>query len=119
MSRIAFAALLLTLPLAAEERLTNNDIIQMVQAGVAEDLIVGTIKEAMPGYSFMPVYLVVLKKAGVSDEVVRAMSAPCRPHPRQPAHTEVRPARYSMRLTRRIPPHSSRAAKCRVPAVAR
>jgi hypothetical protein len=75
MSRIAFAALLLTLPLVAEERLTNNDIIQMVQAGVAEDLIVGTIKEAMPGYSFMPVHLVVLKKAGVSDEVVRAMAA--------------------------------------------
>jgi hypothetical protein len=37
----------------------------------------------------------------------------------QPAHTEVRPARYSMRLTRRIPPHSSRAAKCHVPDVAR
>lgn len=55
------------------EILTNEDIVLMSQNSLANDLIVGKIKESKATFDVSVAGLVALKKANVSDEVVAAM----------------------------------------------
>ena len=55
------------------EILTNNDIVSMSQANLAESLIVEKIKESKGAFDVSVSGLINLKKSGVSDEIIRAM----------------------------------------------
>ena len=57
----------------AVEILTNNDVVLMSQASLAEILIVEKIRESKGAFDISVEGLVNLKKSGVQDEIIRAM----------------------------------------------
>jgi hypothetical protein len=61
--------------LAGQQALSIDDVTKMVQAGVAQDLILKTIAEPGVRFQLNPDQLITLKRAGVPDDVVRAMMA--------------------------------------------
>lgn len=63
------------LPLSAQQPLTNEAVIKMVQAGLGEDVIVGVIQQQPGNYAVSPDALVQLKQAGVSDKIIAAIVA--------------------------------------------
>lgn len=54
--------------------LTNELVIEMVQARVPASLILARIQDSDPQFRVEPVDLIVLTKAGVSEEIVQAMN---------------------------------------------
>jgi hypothetical protein len=69
----AFAAL--TAIALYAERLTIVDVVTMVQAKVPQDIIIQKIADCEPDFDLRPGALAALAKAGVTDDVLRAMSA--------------------------------------------
>jgi hypothetical protein len=67
------AATFLTLPAQAQTSITNTQVIEMVKAGLPDDVVVGAIKSGSKSLDASPMALVALKKAGVSDIVLRAV----------------------------------------------
>jgi len=65
--------LLLAAATLAQEALTNDGVVKMVKAGLADDLIVSTVRSEPARYAVGPDDLIALKNAGVSDKVVAAM----------------------------------------------
>ena len=61
--------------LAAQQILTDDDVVKMVQAGVAQDLILKLIAESPVLFRVQPDHVVAWKQAGVPDDVARAMVA--------------------------------------------
>jgi hypothetical protein len=57
----------------AANYLTNNDILGMVKAGVAAEIIVAKIKNSSCSFDTTPAALEELKRAGVPDNVVLTM----------------------------------------------
>ena len=55
-------------------QLTIDQVIQMVAAKLADDLIITTIQKSSSKFDLTPDALIKLKTAGVSDEVIRAMT---------------------------------------------
>ena len=53
--------------------LTNNDVLEMVKAGLSADIIVAKIKASVSKFDTSPGALQQLKSAGVSDAVILAM----------------------------------------------
>ena len=64
----------------ARAPLTNDDILKLVRAGFGDSLILQAIDRNESGFDVSPDALAVLRKAGVEDRVLSAMSA--RAHPR-------------------------------------
>lgn len=58
---------------SAQEPLTNQSIIKMVQAGLSVDVIVSMVKTQPAKYTLTPEELIALKSVGVPDAVVAAM----------------------------------------------
>jgi hypothetical protein len=58
-----------------QQVLTNDDVAKMAQAGIAQDIIMKTIGTSVVQFQLGPDHLIALKKAGVSDDIVRAMTA--------------------------------------------
>lgn len=61
-------------PAKAATPLTIDQIIQMVAAKLADDIIITTIKNSSSKFDLTPETLIKLKGAGVSDAVIRAMT---------------------------------------------
>src|SRR5262249_61608536 len=59
--------------LTAQTPLTNDAIVKMVKAGLADDVIVSMINSQAAQFSVTPDAMIALKKDGVSDKVVAAM----------------------------------------------
>jgi hypothetical protein len=59
---------------ASATALTADQIIQMVAAKVPDDVIITTIRNTSSKFDLTPDLLIKLKKAGVSDAIVRAMA---------------------------------------------
>ena len=55
------------------EILTNKDVVQMTQTGLSSDLIALKIKQTKGNYDTTAQDLIELKKAGVTDEVIKVM----------------------------------------------
>ena len=55
---------------AASDKLTNEDIVKMVKAGLGAQIIVATIKSQGGAFDISPDALVALKNAGVTDEII-------------------------------------------------
>lgn len=53
--------------------LTNDDIVQMSKAGLADDVIIKTIESSTTRFSVTPGDLIALKNAGVSERVLAAL----------------------------------------------
>ncbi len=58
--------------------LTNADIVKMVQAQLAPDIIRTTIESADCSFDVSPAGLIALKDAGVPDEIIQAMQGRAR-----------------------------------------
>jgi len=72
---LALAAILVGLA-GAEEPLTNETIIKMVQAGVSTETIIKTIRAAESfHFGTLPGDLIQLQQAKVPDEIIRAIAA--------------------------------------------
>ena len=55
-------------------QLTIDQVIQMVAAKLADDIVITTIRNSSSKFDLTPDALIKLKTAGVSDEVIRAMT---------------------------------------------
>lgn len=69
------AALLVALLAIAAEPLNNADVVKMVQANVPRDVIIQKIADCEQHFGLFPEDLAALARAGVPDEVIRAMAA--------------------------------------------
>ena len=76
MKRIFLMAVMMGIEgLRAQQILTDADVVKMVQAGVAQDIIVKLIAESPVQFGLRPDHVIAWKNAGVPDEVMRAMAA--------------------------------------------
>jgi hypothetical protein len=57
----------------AQDVLTNESVIKLVQSGMSEDLILNVIRQQPGTYSLGADQLIALKTAGVSEKVIAAM----------------------------------------------
>jgi hypothetical protein len=58
---------------ADRPKVTNRDVVKMVKAGLSSELIIQTIKSGTPDFDTSADGLILLKKEGVPDSVIRAM----------------------------------------------
>lgn len=57
----------------ATEKLTNEDVVKLVKAGLGPQIILSTIKAQPGAFDVSPDALVKLKNAGVNDEIIAAL----------------------------------------------
>ena len=67
--------------LPAQEPLTNEGIIKLVQANISEELILNIIRQQPGAYSLAASDLVTLKEAGISERIISAMLAKSKAEP--------------------------------------
>src|SRR5258708_6748368 len=60
---------------AADAPMNNHDVMKMVAAGVSQDLVLATIRGSEPQFSLTPASMDQLMKAGVSEDLIKAMAA--------------------------------------------
>ena len=68
-------------PLATDEAMTNEQIIQMVDGKVSPNVIIGQIRASKTNFILTPAEVIRLSKAGVPDNVIEAMRNPKRGAP--------------------------------------
>lgn len=61
---------------AEQKPLTNEDIVTMVQAGLAPDVVIEKIRSSKSAFDTSTQALVALKQAGVSGDIIRYMVNP-------------------------------------------
>lgn len=71
---VAVLSLLLTSVASAQHALTNKDILSMVNAKLGDTVIIAEIQRSPCKFSTAPDDLIALKRAGVSDAVIAAMT---------------------------------------------
>jgi hypothetical protein len=69
---------------AADEGMTNDQIIQMVDAKVSPTLIISQIRSSKTNFALTPAEIIRLSKAGVPENVIEAMRNPKRGAPNTP-----------------------------------
>lgn len=74
---------------AGQQKLTNQDVIKMVKAGLSPEIVIQTIKAGERNFDLSADGLVVLKGEGVPEAVIQAMLAP-------PENTGSRPSQPSL-----------------------
>ena len=93
--------------LVAQQILTDNDVVKMVQAGVAEDVILKLIAESPVQFALQADHVMAWQRAGVSDDVARAMvarqnDAPLIQYTHFSSEVRVIPAKRGRRLWTRL-----------------
>ena len=58
---------------AERQALTNADVVQMIERGLSDDVIVGTVQHHVGRYDLSPEGTIRLKSCGASDRVILAM----------------------------------------------
>jgi len=58
---------------ASQPAITNDDVVKLVKAGMADTTVVAVIQKGPDRFDTSPTALIALKKAGVSDTVIGAM----------------------------------------------
>jgi hypothetical protein len=71
--------LLHALPVHSQTPLTNDAVVKMVKAGLAEDVILSMINTQPAQFSVTPDAMIALKKDGISDKVIAAMVTKSQP----------------------------------------
>ena len=64
----------LAITASAQENLTNDSILKMVKSGLGDDLIVSMVRDHPGTYTLTPDVVVQLKRAGVSEKILTAMT---------------------------------------------
>ena len=67
--------------------LTNSSIVEMVKAGLGDNIVVAAIRSQPHQFTLSANDLITLKRAGVSDAILAAMLTPGTPGPVSPATT--------------------------------
>lgn len=74
MKRVVIVAVMMGVQrLMAQQILTDTDVVKMVQAGVAQDLILKLIAESPVQFAVQADHVIAWKNAGVPDNIMRAM----------------------------------------------
>jgi hypothetical protein len=68
-----FAMLTMAIACSAQQSLTDDSILKLLQAGLSEDLIVQTIHSQPTNFTTSADDIVALKKAGASDRIIAAV----------------------------------------------
>src|ERR1017187_6837438 len=63
----------LALAAAAQQVLSNDDVVKMIKSGISEDVVLSMVKTQPAQYTLTPDELIALKSAGVPNRVVAAM----------------------------------------------
>jgi hypothetical protein len=80
---------------SATAALTNDDVVRMVGAGLGDDTVIAKIRGSKTGFDTSAEALIDLKKAGLSDAVIRAMINPqASPAPGGLVGQEIEPGVY-------------------------
>lgn len=72
-TRIVAGLMCLIAAVFGQEPLTNDSVMKMVKAGLAEEVVTSMVKTQPAKYTLGPDQLIALKAAGVPDKVVAAM----------------------------------------------
>lgn len=72
--RVVVMALAGTALMTAAQALTNQDIVSMVKAGLTDSLVITKIRTSACRFDTSPQALIALKKNGISDAVLKAMT---------------------------------------------
>jgi hypothetical protein len=72
--RLAIAVVLAGCALAAET-MTNADVIKLVRSGVSSGVVIAAINGSDPQFLLTPGEMDALSRAGVSEEIIKAMAA--------------------------------------------
>jgi hypothetical protein len=83
----------------ATQPLTNNDVVQMVKAGLPESTILLSVQNSPANFSTAPADLIALKKAGVSQPVLDAIVTRGSGAAPAPAPVPMGPGAYGMNPT--------------------
>ena len=70
---VIIAVLSMAVYVVAEEILTNETVVKMVNAKLGDTLIIGKIKSSKTNFDLSTDAIIKLKQAGVSDKVIEAM----------------------------------------------
>lgn len=74
-SLLLLVSLLPIQSIASQQKLTNQDVIKMVRAGLSPEIVIQTINTSENNFDISPNALVALKHEGVSDSIIQAMLA--------------------------------------------
>ena len=80
---------------AVQLAVTNTDLVQMAQAGLSENVIIGAIRNRGGRFDLSPQGLIALKQAGVSDRVVAAAQSATTAEGVQPTRVITSPSRLA------------------------
>lgn len=104
---ILIAAMIGVEAFKAQQILTDTDVVRMVQARVAPDIILKLIAESPVQFGLRPDHVIAWKNAGVPDDVMRAMvvrgrEAPSLQYVHFSSEVRVMPAKRSRRGLARL-----------------
>lgn len=91
-------------------KMTNDDVVQLVAAGLSEPVIITSIRQApTKDFDLSPTGLIALKKANVPDAVILVMQEKATPEQTPPASDAKSPPKYDSTLTKQTasPPQDS------------
>jgi hypothetical protein len=89
----------------AASRMTNEEVIQLVAAGLSEQVIVTSIRQApTKDFDLSPAGLIALKKANVPDAVIVVMQEKGTPEQTSSATDTKTPPKYDATLTKQTAP---------------
>lgn len=87
-------------PSKTASKMTNDDVVQLVTAGLSEPVIINSIRQApTKDFDLSPTALIALKKANVPDAVILVMQEKTTPE-RPPASDAKTPPKYDANLTK-------------------
>lgn len=75
---------------AAQQAVTNSELVMMVQNGISDEVIIGTVKSRGARVDLSPAAIIEMKNNGVSDRVILGIQDAARSSP--PSTTVVTPA---------------------------
>ena len=88
--RILFLSAVALSSLFAQEALTNEGVVKLVKAGLSEDLVITAIGQQSSSFLLGANELVMLKEAGISERIIRAMMDKGK-NPSVPAPADAKP----------------------------
>jgi len=86
--------------------MTTDDVLQLVQAGLSEEVIIAKLRKNGKAFDLSTAQLVQLKKAGVKDSILKVMMDPSRPPIpiRRPSPPTLHPIPGASPWSRTVPP---------------
>jgi hypothetical protein len=77
--------------LSSDEILTNDSVLQLLKAGIDEDLIISKIRDSQHSFDLSVQGMVALKEGGASDRLMHYLMDPAKPPEPKAAATPARP----------------------------